>query len=122
MNSFNPDFKSYFDPDHSDRGYREKIKCPDLISFQVKENESDLLVQSDKDLSGLALFYLRYFRSILQAYISYNPIFATTLKPYPKDISAHSMIQKMIETSRICQVGPMAAVAGCIAQHVGESL
>ncbi len=111
-----------FDPQHCVRSYRQNIKSPDLISFQVKEKESDLLIQAPILLQREALLSLRYYRTILEDYIRQNPQFKTTLTPYPPDDSAHPMLKEMIAASAKCQVGPMASVAGCIAQYVAQSL
>ncbi len=115
-------YQSDFDPEYCIRSYRDRIKSPDLLSFQVKEKESDLLVQTPVLLKKEALASLRYYRTILENYIKENPIFATALAPYPCDNNAHHMIKEMIDESARCQVGPMASVAGCIARYVGQEL
>lgn len=111
-----------FDPLHCIRTYRQKIKSSNLISFQVKEKESDLLIQAPMILEEEAFTSLKYYRSLLEDYIKENPLFRNTLDPYPYDNKAHSMIREMIEVSARCQVGPMASVAGCIAQNVAQDL
>ena len=115
-------YQSDFDPEYCIRSYRNRIKSPDLFSFQVKEKDSDLLVQTPVPLQKEALASLRYYRTILEDYIKENPIFATTFAPYSYDNNAHYMIKEMIDESARCQVGPMASVAGCIARHVGQEL
>lgn len=115
-------YQSDFDPEHCIRSYRNRIKSTDLLSFQVREKESDLLIQAPVLLQKEALNSLRYYRNILENYIKENPIFATTLTPFPGDSNAHQMIREMIDESARCQVGPMASVAGCIAQYVGQEL
>lgn len=115
-------YQNGFDPRHCLRSYRKIIKSSDLVSFQVKEKESDLLIQAPVFLAKEALACLRYYRSILENYIQKNPLFKTTLNPYPFDSCAHPMIREMIEVSTKCQVGPMASVAGCIAQNVAQDL
>ena len=125
LNIMNNQYMNYlndFDSDHCNRSYRQKIKSHDLLSFQVQEKESDLLIQAPVLLQDKALSSLRYFRNILENYIKQNPEFEKTLKPYPPDNSAHSMIREMIEVSASCQVGPMAAVAGCVSQHIALCL
>ena len=111
-----------FDPLHCHRSYRLTIKSEDLISYQVKEKESDLFVQTPVLLFKEAQGFLRYYRTILEEYIRKYPLFGTTLKPIPPDNKAHVMIKEMIGVTALCHVGPMAAVAGCIAQYVGERL
>lgn len=115
-------YQSKFDPGHCIRSYRDTIKSTDLISFQVKVKESDLLIQAPVPLQKEALDSLRYYRNILENYINENPIFRTTLNPYPADSNAHPFIKEMIEESACCNVGPMASVAGCIAQHIAIDL
>ena len=48
-------YQSDFDPEHCIRSYRDRIKSSDLLSFQVKEKESDLLVQTPVLLQKEAL-------------------------------------------------------------------
>ncbi len=122
MENKNFSYQSDFDPEHCIRSYREIIKSPDLLSFQVKEKESDLLIQAPILLKEEALSSLRFYRGILVNYIKEYPIFKTTLDPYPYDHKAHSLIRDMIEETALCQVGPMASVAGCIAQYIAQDL
>ena len=58
----------------------------------------------------------------LERYIESNPKFLTTLEPYPMDPYAPPLIRDMIESSGKTKVGPMASVAGAIAQYVGLDL
>ncbi len=115
-------YQNDFDSHHCNRSYRQRIKSHDLLSFQVEEKESDLLIQAPVLLQDEALVALKYVRRILENYIRKNPQFKTTLKPYPPDNSAHPMIREMIEVSANCQVGPMTAVAGSISQYVAQCL
>jgi len=115
-------YQKYFDLKYCNRNYRQKIKCHDLISFQVKEKESDLLIQASALLYDKALSLLKYYRKILQDYIYLHPLFQTTLRPYSCDSSSNSMISDMIMASQQCHVGPMASVAGCISQYIGQNL
>jgi hypothetical protein len=122
MNKQNTNYSNFFDVKHYKRSYRQRIKSKDLISFQVKEKESDLLIQTPVFLQKEGLSALRDFRNVLKDYIKENPEFKLTFKPYPFDNFAHPMIKEMIRASAICQVGPMAAVAGCISQYTAERL
>ncbi|MFA6621623.1 MAG: UPF0280 family protein [Candidatus Caldatribacteriota bacterium] len=122
MDNQNINYSNFFDVKHYNRSYRQRIKSRDLISFQVKEAESDLLIQAPVLLQKEGLSALRHFRNVLVEYIRKNLEFKDTLKPYPFDNFAHPMIKEMIKASAICQVGPMAAVAGCISQYTAERL
>ena len=51
-----------------------------------------------------------------------HPDFLTTLQPYPEDPYAPPLVKEMIEATRGIGVGPMASVAGAIAQFVARGL
>ncbi len=122
MEEKNFPYQADFDPEHCVRSYRGKIKNPNMVSFQVKEKESDLFIQASMWLHKEAVTSLKHYRKLLEKYIGENPIFRTTLDPYPCDNNAHHMIKDMINKSTLCQVGPMASVAGCIAQYVAQDI
>ena len=62
------------------------------------------------------------FRSDLESYIKSHPIFLTTLKPFEVEQDAPSIVKEMADATREVGVGPMAAVAGAIAERVGKEL
>jgi hypothetical protein len=64
---------------------------------------------------------LRY-RGHIERYIADRPDFARTLSPWGPDPWAPAIIQEMIAAGRKAGVGPMAAVAGAIAEQVGRHL
>jgi len=107
---------------YEERTYRSLINKDNLISYQIKISQSDLWISSDTDLSGLAEKSLRQHRYSLESYIHRYPEFRTTLLPFPQDPLAPAIIREMIEQSTVCGVGPMASVAGAIAEFVGNDL
>jgi ApbE superfamily uncharacterized protein (UPF0280 family) len=60
-------------------------------------------------------------RGYIEGYIHRYPEFNRALKPWPDDPTAPPIIQEMIEAGKKAGVGPMAAVAGAVAQTVGRS-
>ncbi len=94
----------------------------DLISFRVLIKETDLLVSASKDLSKQTRDRVHHYRRQLEDYIKSKPDFLSTLFPYPEDPFAPEIIREMISATKIFDVGPMAAVAGTIAQLVGRDL
>lgn len=104
------------------RTYRNWVEGQDLTSFTVKIEESDLFIRAEKLLDSQAQECLRRQRGLIQAFIQKNPEFATSLKPYTIGPKAPEIIRKMAEATACCGVGPMAAVAGAIAEYVGEEL
>ena len=107
---------------YSERIYRGRASARGMVSFGVAVRETDLWVSSGKNLEKEARDLVFDCRHQLETYIRSHPDFATTLYPYQKDDFAPPLIKSMIrETGRV-GVGPMASVAGAIAQYVAEGL
>ncbi|TIH15335.1 UPF0280 family protein [Marinifilum sp. JC120] len=108
--------------DHT-RGYRESIALSgNEISFQVVVEQTDLFIVAEKDLSEQALNAVHEIRGILNAHFVLNPDFATSLIPVAVPEDVHPVIKAMADSARACGVGPMAAVAGAVAQFVADQL
>ena len=108
--------------EYTERTYRKRVNAGDLVSFHVAVKETDLWVSADQNLEKETRDLVLNQRHQLENYIGIHPDFLTTLKPYPEDPYAPPMIKEMIETTRDLGVGPMASVAGAIAQYVGHGL
>ena len=104
------------------RTYRKRVSTKDLVSFHVVVKETDLWVSAGKDLEKETRDLVFDARYQLETYISTHPEFSTTLLPYEEDPVAPPLVREMIESTREVGVGPMASVAGAIAQHVGRGL
>jgi len=109
-------------PVYKNHTYRKQVYSKDLISFRVLIKETDLLVSSSKDLSKRTKDRVHNYRRQLEDYIRSRSDFLSTLLPYPEDPFAPEIIREMIAVTRMFGVGPMAAVAGTIAQFVGNDL
>jgi len=107
---------------HEARTYRNLISKDNLKSYNVAIAESDLFISSGIDLSIPAKKSLLHHRSLLENYIKKHPQFLTSLLPLPADDLAPPIVRDMLINSNICGVGPMAAVAGAVAQFVGNDL
>ena len=104
------------------RRYRNWVEDKNLVSFQVKIEESDLFIRAAKVLAQEAQDSLRHYREQIQDYIQKHPEFANALEPYSLDQQAPDIIRQMVEASSSAGVGPMAAVAAAIAEYVGRDL
>lgn len=104
------------------RFYRQWPESKDLISFHVQVSESDLYIRTVKDMSKPARELLIKCRRQIEAYIQDHLGFAVSLKPCPADPLAPGIIKDMIKASKKADVGPMAAVAGAVAEYVGRGL
>ena len=84
--------------------------------------ETDLHVQAGSDLSPLTRDMVLEQRGYIEAYIRRFPEFASTLNPWALADPAPAIVGDMIAAGNTAGVGPMAAVAGAIAEHVGRGL
>jgi ApbE superfamily uncharacterized protein (UPF0280 family) len=108
--------------EYKERNYRKRVHAKDLVSFHVAVQETDLWVSADRSLEEETRDLILVHRHQLERYIQSHPDFLTTLQPYPADPYAPSLVKEMIEVTRGIGVGPMASVAGAIAQYVARGL
>ncbi len=102
--------------------YRQRVKADDLVPFQVSIKETDLLILAGSDLREEARELVLTHRLRLEEYMEQHPDFRTALGPLPVPETAPSVVRLMARSGRLAGVGPMAAVAGAIAEVVGDGL
>lgn len=93
-----------------------------LVSFQVQIAETDLHILAKIDLQKRAAELVRQYRNQLENYIMRNPAFLEALRPLAIDPLAPQIIKSMMKAAILAEVGPMAAVAGAVAEYVGKGL
>jgi len=104
------------------RTYRTICQHGQLVNFNVMVKESDLLIRATRDLSKEALEILQRFRNEIDNYIVTDQNFLNSLVPIEVPKSAPETIKAMARSSTRFGVGPMAAVAGAIAEGVAKHL
>jgi len=104
------------------RTYRHWVKDKDLIPFNIVVKETDLYIRASTNLKRKALKLVSKYRDTLERYIERHPTFLTSLEPVPVDDNAPRIIREMAEAAEKVGVGPMASVAGAIAEFVGKEL
>jgi ApbE superfamily uncharacterized protein (UPF0280 family) len=104
------------------RFYRHWIKDSDLVSFEIAVKQTDLYICSQRNLKDKALDSVLKHRGSLETYIERHPLFLTTLEAYQAEAEAPAIVKEMARVSQLTGVGPMAAVAGAIAEAVGRDL
>jgi len=107
---------------HEPRFYRHWIKDSGLISFNVVVAQTDLYIRAQRNVKDKALDSVLKHRGSLEAYIKSHPLFLTTLDTYQAESEAPAIVKEMARVSQLTGVGPMAAVAGAIAEAVGRDL
>ena len=104
------------------RDYRYWIKDDDLVSFNVTVKETDLYIRAASNLEAEALEAVIKHRTSLEEYSKRHPSFLHTLEPCSVEEDAPAIVGVMARAAQIAGVGPMAAVAGAIAEAVGKDL
>jgi len=104
------------------RTYRHWVKDKDLVSFNVVVKETDLYIRATTDLKRKALKLVLKYRDLLERYIERHPSFLTSLEPVAIGDDAPRIVTEMAESARKVGIGPMASVAGAIAEFVGSQL
>jgi ApbE superfamily uncharacterized protein (UPF0280 family) len=107
---------------YEERTYRNLVKTDDLVKFEVIVKETDLLVRAERDLFRETRESVLKYRRQLETYIEMNPEFQSSLLPLKDDPYAPAIVQAMIRASQLAHVGPMAAVAGAMAEWVSKDL
>lgn len=106
----------------AERGYRRMVRARDgEIRFQVGVEQTDLLVVAELDLRDEIAAFVAGVRGGIKNWILFHPEFAESLVPVAVPDTAPDVIRAMAEAARRCGVGPMAAVAGAVAQAVGDA-
>jgi uncharacterized protein len=109
-------------PGHVERTYRKFISDRNYTRFNVKISETDLLVLADSNLFDMAFQSALTCRVQIEEYIRLHPEFGNSLVPLSRDRFAPGIVRDMLDASLTAGVGPMASVAGAIAEHVGADL
>jgi ApbE superfamily uncharacterized protein (UPF0280 family) len=104
------------------RTYRHWVKGDDLAAFEVTVKETDLYLRARSDLKQEAYELVLKYRRVLEEYIKGHPLFLTSLEPLAVEKDAPPLVADMAEAAEKAGVGPMAAVAGAIAEAVGKEL
>lgn len=109
---------------YEERRYRQDLLKRDtaLIGFGVFYLESDLFILAETMLEKQAYDSLVKHYLIIKKYIQSDTEFGRTFSPYLVSESAPEIIRQMSNASILAGVGPMAAVAGAVAEAVGVEL
>lgn len=107
---------------YKERIYRNTLRQTDLVSFEAKLKETDLFLLANRNLRQQAQNSILRHREEIEGYIKKDPFFRETHKPYRVRRNAPLIVQAMAKAGFKAGVGPMAAVAGAIAEFVGKDL
>ena len=104
------------------RTYRSNVLKKGLTSFNITVKETNLHIQTKHDLTKEAIQAVLKCRNYIENYSAQHPDFATSLIPIEVMGIAPQIINEMINAGKAAKVGPMAAVAGAVAEYAGNAL
>ena len=102
--------------------YREFSGTRRWTSFRVKVETSDIYVRAYGDFSEVMGGLVEEARRAVRSQIERQESFLTSFDPVPRMKDAHPVVEAMYRASEAAGVGPMAAVAGAIAEYAGRAL
>ncbi len=106
---------------YQERSYR-LLPQSGLIASRVQLMETDLQIMAETEVEDLALSLVTEIRQEIERYISDHPDFLHSLIPLADDPAAPKIIRTMLTAGRRAGVGPMAAVAGSVAEYTAQAL
>jgi len=106
----------------TERFYRASMARKGLVRFQVRHLETDLHIQADNDLSRQCSSWIVEARTQIERYAESHSGFFESYVPLPSDPFAPPVVSDMLRASEAAGTGPMSAVAGAVAAHVGGHL
>lgn len=104
------------------RTYRHIAPPPGLSRFEVRVEETDLSICARRPMATAAKELILQSRGLIESYIKRFPEFVSTLLPWKIKGPAPEIIRAMAFAGQKTGVGPMAAVAGAVAEYVGRGL
>lgn len=112
---------------HFVRTYRTLHHQDDLVHFQVAVKETDLDIgvrreQYTPELAAWCENLIKQCRRPLEEYIKRDRKFVNSLSPYTPMPDAPLIARIMAEAGSAAGVGPMAAVAGTVAEEIGKKI
>lgn len=107
---------------YEERIYRRDYITGNLKSFEVIVKETDLFICAEKDLTSPAIESALKYRGQIESYVEKHPKFKESLFSLPQDLFAVPIVKEMLDVTSRAGVGPMASVAGAIAEFVGIDL
>jgi uncharacterized protein len=107
---------------YEERTYRTASRPDDLVCYEVVYKETDLFCCTSIDLKREIEERVLHYRNQLDAYVVERTEFLKSLVPVASDPFAPRIAKEMIAQSAVIGVGPMACVAGAVAEFVGRDI
>ncbi len=104
------------------RTYRHWVRGANLVSYNISVKETDLHIRTRRNLRKKAYRAVLKYREAIEGFIDRHPSFLNSLDCLPDTTDAPQIVRDMAWSARAANTGPMAAVAGALAEAVGREL
>lgn len=109
------------------RDYRKGMGDDRFVSFEAVFRETDLWIGVDpgsfkEGMADFTLQSIRRLRDQLDGWAKEDNRFLHALSPYQERENPPRIVHRMMDHGRRAEVGPMASVAGVLAQEIGRSI
>jgi ApbE superfamily uncharacterized protein (UPF0280 family) len=94
----------------------------EFVLAKIEVEETAATVAAGREFIGPAAKSIKSTRMHIERQIRKDPFFLTTLEPYDPEPGSPRPIFRMCEAAKAAGVGPMAAVAGVVAQEAMEAM
>ncbi len=110
-----------------DAPFYRRVVTSELLTWRVVEGESDLSISSERAEPDRVAAFVSALRGQIEDFAIRCPSFLVSLRPLaandvPRDRPVPSIVRRMLGAAEIAGIGPMAAVAGAIAEAVAARL
>ena len=102
--------------------YRDVVTGSGLVRFSLSIEETDLAISAERDLKKEAIGFTKRYRREIKDYLAGHPDFGESFEPVDVEAGSPAIIRAMAQAAKRAGVGPMASVAGAIAEFVGREL
>ena len=93
-----------------------------MIREHFEIEETAVTIISERKFIKIAKDAIFEARSQIKSKISQDPFFRTTYDPYPASKNDGCVVKRMCDASIAANVGPMAAVAGAVAEYAVKKM
>ena len=88
-----------------------------MVKTHFEVGQTALAIVCDDSFLGVVKDAVFEARGIIESKISEDPFFGITFDPYPPSDDDDPLIRRMCQSSERANVGPMAGVAGAVAEY-----
>lgn len=94
----------------------------EFVLAKVEIDETAATIGAEREFVGPAVEAIKAARRDIERQIRKDHFFLTTIEPYDPPSDSPRVVRRMCDAARTAGVGPMAAVAGAVAQEALEAM